>query len=160
MLQSGKTNSVLLTVQGLTSPRVYRKFFKKKLMCLCVYVWTHMCMLCGSMGTCVPWHIYGARRQFSGVYSTLLCQGVSCFYSTARTRLWSSISSPVAVPGLQSVTAHLTVYMGSGHWIWIVRLEWQVLLPAKAPPHLPFGTFLLVSYCLQQRGLEYFGCKH
>lgn len=57
----------------------------KKLMCLCVYVWTHMCMLCESMGTCVPWHIYGARRQFSGVYSTLLCQGISCFYSTART---------------------------------------------------------------------------
>lgn len=62
--------------------------------------------------------------------------------------------------GYRCVTAHLTVYMGSEHWIWIVRLAWQVFLPAKPPPHLPFGTFLLVSYCLQQRGLEYFGYKH
>lgn len=62
--------------------------------------------------------------------------------------------------GYRCVTAHLTVSMGSGHWIWIVRLAWQVLLPAKPPPHLPFGAFLLVSYCLQQRGLKYFGYKH
>lgn len=110
----------------------------KRLMCLCVYVWTHMCMLCGYMGTCVPWHIYGARRQFSGVYSTLSSQGISCFYSTAHTRLWSSISSPVAVLGLQM--CHSTP--DCLHGFWALDLDCQTCMAsfftrqATSPPSI------------------------
>lgn len=122
----------------LDKSKSIQKILLKKLMCLCVYVWTHMCMLCGYMGTCVPWHIYGARRQFSGVYSTLSSQGISCFYSTAHTRLWSSISSPVAVLGLQM--CHSTP--DCLHGFWALDLDCQTCMAsfftrqATSPPSI------------------------
>ena len=95
-------------------------------LCVCVCVWTYTCMH-------ALW-VYGYMCAMAHIWSHKTVPSCWVRVSLVSTALYVSGYDPQSVLlllcwGYRCITAHLTVYMGSGHWIWTVRLAWQVLLP-------------------------------
>lgn len=116
----------------LDKPKNIQKILLKKLMCLCVCVWTYTCMHACFAGIWV--HVCHGTYMESEDSSILSSQGISCFYSTACFRLWSSISSSVVVLGLQMY--HST--SDCLHGFWALNLDSQTCMASTfTPNHLP-----------------------
>lgn len=134
--------------------------FKKINVFLCVCVNTHVHALWVYGYMCAMAHIWSQKTVLRCLFH-LVKSGYLLFlqHCTYQAMILNQFSCCCA--GVTDVSQHIWLFT----WVLSIGfglsdLHGKFFLPAKPPPHLPFGTFLLVSYCLQHRGLEYFGYKH